>query len=109
MATADRFERSVEDVDGHQVETHALAVDFAALFFLSHWSRYDPVAWEEVLRGEKSGEVHIYLTFLDYVALNFPLQIANLLMGVRNVFTPAMTESEFKEKVQKALLDGWHF
>ena len=76
------------------------------LFFLSHWSRYDPVAWEEVLRGEKSGEVHIYLTFLDHIALDFPLQIANYLMGVRNVFTPAMSDKEFKAKVNKVLGDS---
>jgi hypothetical protein len=85
------------------VTTHELAVDLMIVFFLSHWSRYDPVAWDEVLRGEKSGEVHIYLTFLDYVALNFPLEIANYLMGVKNVFSPAIADREFKDKVNQAI------
>lgn len=103
MANNINERRWLDDMAGHRVSTHAMAVDLMVLFYLSHWSRYEPVAWDAVLRGEKTGEAHIYVTFMDYVSLHFPLQTANYLMGVNNVFGGTMSQERVKQVVSDTL------
>jgi len=94
----------IQDLGGSPVWTHIMALELMAAFTLSCWSRYEPVEWEQKLRGEISGEAHVYTALMDYVAHDFPLRTFNLMTGENHFFGPAkMSEDEFKRRFRGEL------
>jgi YaaC-like protein len=89
----------ITDVQGEDVSTHVMAVEFMAIFALSCWSRYKPVEWDRKLRGESTGDAYIYVALMDYVGHDFPIRTFSLLTGRHHFFGPAkMSESDFRKR-----------
>jgi hypothetical protein len=87
------------DGSGAKAWSYAPALELAAAFALSDWSRYDPIGWETTLRGDKSGDVYVYLTAIDRIEQDFPRWALSCLTGTKYTATSIHIQPDEPDEV----------
>ncbi len=96
--------RSRSDVSGEDFTAHVITWEMIAVFSLSHFSRYDPEGWEQILRGDPDGRAHAYSVFMDEVETSFPLYLARVLSGTNYTYGPSPAEwKRIEDMIQESL------